>query len=138
GLNCTVAENTNVAASVSERMARPLADARGYTFSETALDLPFGEIGGGLRSRFLRRHGIIPEEAHEVDQFEPSVVVFDNGRQRLDPVAGIQVVDLADHLVRGRMDVPAHHADALMVVSQLGDVVFKLGHMTNRGLDAGL
>ena len=48
-----------------------------------------------------------------MNQFKATVVVFDDGGERLNPVAAVEVVDFSEHFIGGGVDVAAHDAEAV-------------------------
>jgi hypothetical protein len=56
--------------------------------------------------------GDTAEEFRAFDDADGAIVFFDHRGQGFDPVAGVDVADVADHAVLGLMDVAAHHAFA--------------------------
>ena len=73
---------------------------------------------GGLRAldtlEVALRHEFL-----EMDQLHAPVVVLDNGGHAFDPVAGVEVMDLADALVLRGVDVTADDAVTTLVDGEL-------------------
>ena len=64
--------------------------------------------------------------------------MLDDGGERLDPVAAVEVVDIADHLVGGGVDVAADDAGAAALVRKARDVALEFRDVVHRALHAGL
>src|SRR4051812_37801771 len=58
-----------------------------------------------LFRHFVGSHRILAYEVGEVDQFVAPIPVLDDCGERFDPIAGIEIVDVADDFVRGAVDV---------------------------------
>jgi hypothetical protein len=59
---------------------------------------------------FVLRDRELLQELRVLDELVAAVPVLDDRRQRLDPVARVEVMDVAEHLVRRGVDVAAHDA----------------------------
>jgi len=99
-------------------------------------------VGGGVR-RLLGMHAVLGEgellnEVGVLDELVGAVPVLDDRRQGLDPVAGVQVMHLAQHLVRGCVNMPAHHASAAPGAGQFRNVLLEVRDMAHGRLHAGL
>lgn len=71
---------------VQTRPRRPLLQASGRD--------QIGFVGGG----FVDGQGVATQKVGEVDQLVAAVKMFDDGGQRFDPVAAVQVMDVAEFL----------------------------------------
>ena len=88
--------------------------------------------------RFFRRHRELRDEFLESDELETPIMVLDDSGERLDPVAGIEIVDITDHLVGGRVDMTADNAATATITGKFGDLIFELPDEADGLLDAGL
>lgn len=73
-----------------------------------------------------------------LDDLETPVNVLDNGRHRFHPVAGVEVMNFADHLVFRGMDMAADDTGAATLGRELLQVIFKAADVADGGLDACL
>ena len=71
------------------------------------------------------------ENSLKVDEFEAAVVVLDDRGERLDPVAGVEIMDVADHLVGRRVDVAADDAAAAAVARERGELVLEFARRSS-------
>ena len=65
----------------------------------------------------------------EVKQFNFTVEIFDQRRAALDPIAGIQINNVANGLDFSAMDVAANHAVHAVFPGRLYDCVFVVAHI---------
>jgi len=72
-----------------------------------------------------------------VEHFKAPVLVFHDGCERLHPVAGIEVVDIAQRLIIGRVDVSADDAAALTLASQVFQLLLVFADEADGALDLG-
>jgi len=70
-----------------------------------------------------------------VEHFKSPVLVFDDGGERLHPVAGIEVVDVAQYLIVGRVDVSADDAAALTLARQVFQLLLVFTDEADGALD---
>jgi len=79
---------------------------------------------------------MIENETRVIDEFVASIVVLDDGGERFDPVARIEIVGIAEHFVRWGVDVATHDAHAIALFRELSDVFFEVGDVIHGFFDA--
>ena len=80
-------------------------------------------------------HGVVAFEILEVNEFEASVVGFDDCGKRLYPIARVEIVNVAHRLVGRSMDMSADDADAVFGDGELGELFFEAGYEIDRLFD---
>jgi uncharacterized protein len=154
-----VTENTNVAASASERMVRPLAGARGYPFSETAAAIDGAPMirlrfpwTGCLAGRALALGFLLPlaPVCSRAQTESPQLLSATGGQGRQpwknlaelrkaaaagDPAACLQL----GWCFENGNDVPRDYAQALALYEQaaaggVADAIYRLGKLHQDGL----
>lgn len=77
-------------------------------------------------------------ELFEVNELETTVIVFDDRGERLNPIARVEIVDIANVANFRRVDVSADHAHATLGLGQGRELLFEFRDMADGGLDLGL
>lgn len=76
-------------------------------------------------------------EVFIADDLEAPVIVFDECRHGFDPVAGVQVVDIADHFVFRSVDMATDDTGALALTGEVLQLVFVFADKADGGLHLG-
>src|SRR6478609_2248682 len=123
------------------RGVKPLPQNSATRGHNGGADGGFGEgqrlVAFGLAGVVLR-HRELGAEFLERDQLEAAVMVLDDGGERFDPVAGVQVMNVPDHLVGGGVDVAADDTPAAAVAGERGDLFLEVADEADGLLDARL
>lgn len=82
-----------------------------------------------------RFHGEGFFEVLEVDEFEAAFVVFDNGGERFNPVARIEVVEGIETFVGGCVDMAANNTNAAARCRELAELTFEVVYEIDGFLD---
>ena len=79
----------------------------------------------------------VSQDLWVADELIRSVQVLDDGGQRFDPVAGIQIMHAVNHAVGRRVDVAAHDALTAALAGEGGDALLKFRDVAHGGFYAG-